>query len=813
MSYDATVLADSPLLYYRCNDASGNLSDASGNSNTGTVTPTVSYSQAALTPYLAASSISCDSSGYATSGATWAANLVTVEAWINLNATDLATSVSLIGNWWGPVQSSGGFDLTIEDGTPKFYYGARTLNGASALTAGLYHIVGVWDGTNAYLYINGAQNATSSLTPVGNVYTPNSASPYIYVGSIYTVGGIGYQSSSDISNVALYPTGLSAARVHAHYQAGIGLPQAGPMVDAPRPTQRSIAALLATCTVFSAPFLASYGKPVPGASAYLDRSPLPVVRSIGAANTPTTFAAPWLSSYAAPTPAVSGYLQPIPAPQTRTVPAGLVPTTFAAPWLSSYAAPTPAVSGYLDATPYPARANAAAVPCVFAYPYQPPTATPPFSAFVSSAPLAATERDPRPAIPVASWSPWLSAYAKPVPGVSGYLDATPYPARANAAAVPCIFAYPYQPVIPARPPFSGFLDAPALAREPNPAEFPYVFAYPYQPGTVTLPPFSAYLAVPFVTATRIVVPSGAFSAPYVIPESGYLEPRITRASSQTPPASFGPPFLGQSPPGPAPLPSGFEDDQPEPQTHPVLPALVPTSFAPPYLGASPPAALPPDAARYVEPVPAPQTRTVPPALVPTSFAVPYLGQSPPSVVPPDAGRFVEPVPPPQVRIVSSALVPVAFVPPYLGKSPPSAVPPDAGRFIEPVPAPQVRYIPPALVPPVAFVPPYLGKSPPSAVPPDAGRYIEPVPAPQVRYIAPALVPPAAFVPPFLGQSPPGPAPLPSGYLDRSPYPQTYPVRPLPDISFGTMFLPSIPVETIALYCPISPAVFVTFEIS
>ena len=229
VTYDNAVLADAPLVYLKMNDASpGPFLDSSGNSYPITNTAPISYHQTALTSYLAPYSAAFQSSGYATDTATWAVNTVTAECWINVNSTDLATNISLIGNYWGPVQSSGGFDLTIEDGTPKFYYGARTLNGGSNVTAGLHHLVGEWNGTNAYTYLDGVQSSTSGVGPVGNVYTANTASPYTYWGAIYTSGGIGFQSSSKISNCALYTTGLPAARVLVHYDIGTGNPTPSP---------------------------------------------------------------------------------------------------------------------------------------------------------------------------------------------------------------------------------------------------------------------------------------------------------------------------------------------------------------------------------------------------------------------------------------------------------------------------------------------------------------------------------------------------------------------------------------------------------
>ncbi|MDB6068090.1 MAG: Immunoglobulin I-set domain protein [Pedosphaera sp.] len=81
-----------------------------------------------------------------------------------------------------------------------------------------YHIVGVFNGTTAFLYINGTLAASNTFT--GPIHpNANTAIPLTF--GARADGSAGYFSSTaSFDEPAFYNTALSAARVLAHYQAG-----------------------------------------------------------------------------------------------------------------------------------------------------------------------------------------------------------------------------------------------------------------------------------------------------------------------------------------------------------------------------------------------------------------------------------------------------------------------------------------------------------------------------------------------------------------------------------------------------------------
>ncbi len=78
-----------------------------------------------------------------------------------------------------------------------------------------YHVVGVFDGNNVSLYVNGISVASSSL-PGGQSFRPNPTATLNFGvrsdGAFWQVGAL--------DEAAFYTNALSAARVLAHYQAG-----------------------------------------------------------------------------------------------------------------------------------------------------------------------------------------------------------------------------------------------------------------------------------------------------------------------------------------------------------------------------------------------------------------------------------------------------------------------------------------------------------------------------------------------------------------------------------------------------------------
>ena len=78
-----------------------------------------------------------------------------------------------------------------------------------------YHVVGVFDGTNVALYVNGTSVATASL-PGGSSFRANTSRPMTFLAR--SDGNNTYVG--DLDESAFYPRALTAAEVLAHYQAG-----------------------------------------------------------------------------------------------------------------------------------------------------------------------------------------------------------------------------------------------------------------------------------------------------------------------------------------------------------------------------------------------------------------------------------------------------------------------------------------------------------------------------------------------------------------------------------------------------------------
>lgn len=218
MGYKATVLADSPFTYLRLNETSGTVAaDSSGNGHNGTYSGGVTLNQPGAVTEAGARAakldgstgfISLPSTGVPTGNAAF-----TQELWALINA---AAGTSVFMGW--------GTNTTNEE--PVFYFDAsRNLfistwntdtNIATLLAGAWYHLVATYDGTTHKGYVNG--QLAGSHTP-GVVATP--LTPAWTIGQNPSPSE--FFASITVQEAAGYATALSAARVLAHYQAGIQL--------------------------------------------------------------------------------------------------------------------------------------------------------------------------------------------------------------------------------------------------------------------------------------------------------------------------------------------------------------------------------------------------------------------------------------------------------------------------------------------------------------------------------------------------------------------------------------------------------------
>src|SRR5690606_32812084 len=81
------------------------------------------------------------------------------------------------------------------------------------------HVVAVWTGSAALLYVNGTLADNSNLDGLDGGYVPNTAAS---VNAIFGVGALlngatPYEGSVD--EIAFYPTALMATQIAAHFEA------------------------------------------------------------------------------------------------------------------------------------------------------------------------------------------------------------------------------------------------------------------------------------------------------------------------------------------------------------------------------------------------------------------------------------------------------------------------------------------------------------------------------------------------------------------------------------------------------------------
>jgi hypothetical protein len=124
----------------------------------------------------------------------------TVELWFN--ATSTPSQKGLIGQWDGTTDASVSFFLDIATTTPRFFVMSGTtaynISSSTNITAGVwYHIAGVRDGNTLYLYLNGVQVGTRSVTGV----TINDSTTVLGVGRVGTASA--YDFDGYISNARI----------------------------------------------------------------------------------------------------------------------------------------------------------------------------------------------------------------------------------------------------------------------------------------------------------------------------------------------------------------------------------------------------------------------------------------------------------------------------------------------------------------------------------------------------------------------------------------------------------------------------------
>jgi len=221
-NYPAAVLLDTPVGYWRLDDTSGvNALDSSGNSITGTYVNAPTLGVAPLINSGTSVAFASGSSQRVTFGSPAGfnngSNRFTIECW-------LKTTQGGAGNPMLCSQDTGSFNNRVfqlrlsTTGKTEFIVlldvdNAFTKLGAVTINDGLrHHIVGVWDGTNVLVYVDGAVDGAGTAA-AGTLEAG-------VTGMTIASKAAGNFLNGTLDEVARYTTALSAARIAAHFTAG-----------------------------------------------------------------------------------------------------------------------------------------------------------------------------------------------------------------------------------------------------------------------------------------------------------------------------------------------------------------------------------------------------------------------------------------------------------------------------------------------------------------------------------------------------------------------------------------------------------------
>jgi hypothetical protein len=216
--YQATVLADAPVAYYRFEEVAGTSAlDSSGNGHTGTYTNGPLLAQAGL-PQLGLA-VSFDGINDHVMTQRTVATDFTLELWLRTTATSPAGTQAYegAGLLWSDVGGGANdFVLAALNDRAAFFTGNpdTTVIGATPLNDGLWHHVVATRamGGVKQLYVDGVLLATGSTNG-----SPLTAQPQIMVAA-NTLDSRYFKGMVD--EVAYYTSVLSPVRIQAHYAAG-----------------------------------------------------------------------------------------------------------------------------------------------------------------------------------------------------------------------------------------------------------------------------------------------------------------------------------------------------------------------------------------------------------------------------------------------------------------------------------------------------------------------------------------------------------------------------------------------------------------
>jgi hypothetical protein len=216
--YRPTVLADSPVLYYGLDEASGTtaaaLAGPSGTYSSGRATTAGKVGAGSLGS--AVGSVTAGSRPFAAADA----SAFSVEAWAKATAPGTFRYVVGDADWTGTkgfafyTGSTGGLQFAVATTSGK---ALASVPAAGVWDGTWHHIVGTFASGTARLYVDGALVSTASVAAGAKMLAPSTQD--VTIGRFSGTEDTLYFNGS-IDEAAVYTTELSAGRVSAHFLAG-----------------------------------------------------------------------------------------------------------------------------------------------------------------------------------------------------------------------------------------------------------------------------------------------------------------------------------------------------------------------------------------------------------------------------------------------------------------------------------------------------------------------------------------------------------------------------------------------------------------
>lgn len=228
--YAADVLTDAPAYYWKLAEATGTVAADSSDANTGTYVGGVTLGNAGAARATPDTSASFNGTTGRVQTATQLTNPgstgYTLEAFANV-AAGACPLIQLNSSQTANGGSSDSYDRQLYIGTDnKLYFGQYTgsvvtVVSPSTVTGAFHHLVGQWDGTNLFLFVDGVLVAGPTAASA-----PQNFNGYWTIGggeqvNLWPNSGGGAATgpvwcNGKIQEVAVYNPALSAARIYHH---------------------------------------------------------------------------------------------------------------------------------------------------------------------------------------------------------------------------------------------------------------------------------------------------------------------------------------------------------------------------------------------------------------------------------------------------------------------------------------------------------------------------------------------------------------------------------------------------------------------